>query len=116
MTIESPRSRTFRRVTGIAAITAWLAVFACAALDWRGATTVLAVIAVCVPPISFVGHLGYTDVLTPAQKTLWRRQIRSKRRMLVAQFRYLFAEDLPAATARLSGPAPAARHPRSVEA
>ena len=116
MTIESPRSRAFRRSAGIAAIAAWLAAFACAALDWRSAATLFAVIAVCVPPLSFVGHLGYTEALTPEQKAAWRPQMRSKRRMLVAQFRYLFAADLSAATTRLPGQERTVPHSRSVEA
>jgi hypothetical protein len=106
MTIESPRSRIWRRVTGTASVAAWLAAFACALLDWRNGTTIIAVIAVCLPPVAFIGHLALTDALTWEQKAVWRQQMRAKRRMLVAQFTYLFAHDLPAATARLS-PAPA---------
>jgi hypothetical protein len=105
MATESPRSRMWRRGTGTAGVAAWLGALALAVLDWRNATTVTAVVAVCLPPVAFIGHLALTDALTWEQKAVWRQQTRAKRRMLVAQFTYLFADDLPAATARLS-PAP----------
>jgi len=91
---ESLLSRRLRLAAGCLALGALgLAVVGLA--TGMHAFALVSFLASCVVPYGvMVGHLSVTQALTHEEKTLWRRELWSSPRSVIAVWAYLFASDL----------------------